>query len=468
LLHGTTSFCTGKDKLPAARRLTCVAVLTLLIAFSLPNVSRAAQITLQWDPVEADNIAGYRVFTRVADSAYDYSAPAYEDSANSCTIEVPLESSSCCFVVRAYDAANEESGDSNEVCAERLAMAETESQTTSTENSSQESTAETAVTPVPEEPPAATDEAAEPPSTPEAVPTEDDPSQISLTPDLQTTEFVGATEDDSHRGTRWLIYRSLDDLCVFNLYTETYLTSLPLPPLILDGETAYYWTAQYYAQNGAMSPPAKNSDVATTAWLEDLNVNGLHDGFEIVTSTDLDRDGQADESQTGMSRIGGIYDNQTYGVKFVQSGSAVTLQAAQPFDPAMMETPPSGMEVSLPAGLLNLKISVPQTGATVTLSVYLASPVPENMYWINYHPGLGYNDYTYNSSIAADRSVITIEVTDGGQGDMDGTANGFIVTLGGYGRTITTSTSAALSSDDTASAAEPKTAACFIQSIAAP
>lgn len=452
--HSNAIIRTGMGRATAITCIISIACLVVLFMFSLPVTSYAASATFEWNPVAEEYIAGYRIFFREVDQLYDYSAPCWEGSETTCTIELPEGTTAGYFVVRAFDKTNHESVDSNEIGVGLPDPTETE------EDSSQ-------YHPPFEEPPV-TDDTAAVPETPTIVQTNDDPNQFPLTPELRTSEFKGAVVGDSHLGTRWMVYRSSDERCVFNLYTETYLTVFTLPPLVLDGETQYYWTAQHYAQNGAVSSPAENRSFTTIAWLADSNANGLHDGYELVTATDLDGNGQADEDQTDMTCINGAYDNQIFGIKTGTDGLPTPLQAVQPIDAAAVASPPSGLTADLPAGLMNFKLSTGQSGATVAVNIYLSSAISSSDYWINYHPGLGYGSFVADSSISVDRKVVTIELTDGGEGDMDGYANGQIVAMGGYGRiTGTTTNPATLTSDSTAQT-ESKEAGCFIQSIVAP
>lgn len=89
-------------------------VLFFLLLFFLPTtVAAATSVTLRWD---ANNPApeGYRVFARRGDQFYDYSRPAWEGTATTCTIDNLEDLTEYYFVVRAYDGYLE-SIDSEEV-----------------------------------------------------------------------------------------------------------------------------------------------------------------------------------------------------------------------------------------------------------------------------------------------------------------------------------------------------------------
>jgi len=81
------------------------------ISFS-PIIASAAQVALEWDENDEEDLAGYRVFCREENQIYDYDHPVWEGSENSCIISRDVKSY---FVVRAFNTSNMESGNSNEV-----------------------------------------------------------------------------------------------------------------------------------------------------------------------------------------------------------------------------------------------------------------------------------------------------------------------------------------------------------------
>ena len=89
--------------------------LTAICLFATAAI--AGEVTLAWD-ANIEPVTGYRIYgARIAD-AYDFTAPLYEGSATSCTIEI-ANAAEYKFVARAYlvgeSGAVYESGNSNEV-----------------------------------------------------------------------------------------------------------------------------------------------------------------------------------------------------------------------------------------------------------------------------------------------------------------------------------------------------------------
>ena len=89
---------------------------------SIINSSAATQVTIEWTPNTEPDLAGYRVFYREQNQSYDYANPSWEGTAPYCTIYDLDESKTYCFVVRAFDTEEFESGSSNEVCQEPLVI----------------------------------------------------------------------------------------------------------------------------------------------------------------------------------------------------------------------------------------------------------------------------------------------------------------------------------------------------------
>jgi hypothetical protein len=76
----------------------------------------AAEVTLAWEPNNEPDLSGYRIFVREEGQDYDYQSPAWEGTATTCSITGLNDFTVYCFVARAFDTSNNESGDSHEVC----------------------------------------------------------------------------------------------------------------------------------------------------------------------------------------------------------------------------------------------------------------------------------------------------------------------------------------------------------------
>lgn len=430
------------------------------------TVSQAAEVTLQWDAVSDANVAGYRVFSRTQNKGYDYATPAWQGADPVCTIAGLSGQATYYFVVRAFDRSDNESGDSNEVsliaAGEQASAADSfDAADTADETAAVDAGDDTDGAPFP--PAEAVDTPCETsgeedvegsvPETPETALPDEDPEQVSCEPDLLTSDFASGSGSDRHAYTRWLIFRDSDDLCVFDQISELCLTTMSVPPLVLQGGTSYYWTATHYTPSGAASQPADDSYFTTVEWAADLDANGIPDSQELGTETDLDHDGQADETQENMKCFWDAYATREIGVKLTTGWPRDQLAVAQSIDPMAIATP-SGLQPDLPGGLINFKLQLESTSTSAIVSIYFPDPVPDAVFWLIFDPARGYLDFGGNTSVSSDRRTATLYLEDGEPGDMDGVANGVIVAMAGYGYAKTStglsslSGSAGIQSDD--------------------
>ena len=103
---------TGKKPVCAVARVYLVVVVLLLMP---AGAMAGIQLNFEWDPNPEPDIAGYRVFSRLAGEDYDYDDPDWDGQDVYCSIWIDNEGANYFFVVRAYDTDGFESDDSNEV-----------------------------------------------------------------------------------------------------------------------------------------------------------------------------------------------------------------------------------------------------------------------------------------------------------------------------------------------------------------
>ncbi|KJS32894.1 MAG: hypothetical protein VR64_05030 [Desulfatitalea sp. BRH_c12] len=383
------------------RYLAGTFLCALLLAAFTPLDSIAAQVTLQWDPSTGATVSGYRLFGRAAGQAYNYNGPSWEGATTTCTINQLASNKVYYFVVRAYDSQGNESANSNEVVFRTSSIS-----------------------------------GASPNATPPAAPSAQIPSHnaldVPLDADLATSAFSGSAAGDTHKLTRWQVFRGSDDECVFDLYSDAYLTQTTLPPLVLEGLTDYYWTSQHFNQTDAASAPAASCSFTTAEWAADDNANGIPDSQELLTDTDLDQDGHPDADQANLKCFMSALGDQQIGVSATSSSGTVRLEAAQGVDPSTVSVP-AGPSPTLPAGLFNVRMAIDQPGETVMVTLYFAHAISQQERFAMFDPALGYVDYSGTFVVAEDGQSASCQMQDGGEGDMDGVANGTIVTMGGYG-----------------------------------
>lgn len=105
----------GSLGLTAAMMLFALCMTIVMTAFV--SSARAADVTFSWDANTESDIAGYRLFQRQQGQTYDFGTSVWEGAGTTCTISfTEQQGTSYCWVLRAFDLANQESGNSNEVC----------------------------------------------------------------------------------------------------------------------------------------------------------------------------------------------------------------------------------------------------------------------------------------------------------------------------------------------------------------
>ena len=97
------------------KRLLYALIAFILLFCIFPTWAHGEDVRLAWDANSESDLAGYRIFMRQSGSSYNYSNPNWQGTATTCTVVAPLTDTLYYFVARAFDTADNESGNSNEV-----------------------------------------------------------------------------------------------------------------------------------------------------------------------------------------------------------------------------------------------------------------------------------------------------------------------------------------------------------------
>jgi len=254
-------------------------------------------------------------------------------------------------------------------------------------------------------------------------------TQLSLTPDLMIDKDIDPVTCDSVLKTRWQISDQADFLeLVYNRNVfDADLFSHQVPQGVLQPDIMYYWRADIHCSSGCTSEYSTPSAFTTGEAENDANGNGIPDNQELDGETALDGDGQPDNYGNHFKGIatvvGDIY------VAIETSGNITSLQSLDNMDQATLE----GMPDDMPWGLISFRIETANPGDTVQVTIYFDEQAPDGAVYYKYDPIDGWIDYSEHATFAPDMMSVTIEIQDGGFGDMDGAANGIIVDPGGVG-----------------------------------
>ena len=267
------------------------------------------------------------------------------------------------------------------------------------------------------------------PVIPELISPVDNQDDVTLAPHLQAGSFAATLLSGTHDWTLWQVSDSndFDGVLVLDVDSQANLTNLPLPELLLDPDTTYYWRANFINNSDQESGWSTPFAFTTTDSPPDGDGDGVPDDQEVADGVDLDQNGTDDNVQADMMSVQTAVGDGQIGIK---DTADATVEALAAIDPATI-TDMNNRPDELPFGLIAFKINVAQ-GDTVDFPILLSDPAPADAKWFKYDPVNGWQDYSANAVFSPDRMTVTLTLTDGDDGDADFTDNSTIVDPGGY------------------------------------
>jgi major membrane immunogen (membrane-anchored lipoprotein) len=251
-------------------------------------------------------------------------------------------------------------------------------------------------------------------------------AQVSLTPELTADSSV------STGYTEWQISTDPEFTNIVMDVTRTVNgKSLKVPELVLNGQTTYYWRMKTKSTKGASdwSKPAAFITVPET-W-NDANGNGIPDSQDVSSDTDLNHDGIIDRLQPDVIKVVKCYNGKgVFGIAKLSNVTDIEILSA------MDDTTISdklNRPSTMPMGLAGFRIVTSNPGDKVMIGIHLSEPAPANAGWYKYDSVKGWQNYSAHANFSQDRKMVTVELTDGGEGDADGCVNGVIVDPAGIG-----------------------------------
>jgi hypothetical protein len=275
-----------------------------------------------------------------------------------------------------------------------------------------------------------------PPQKPVLLSPADGEQDVALTPKLETDAFQDQDPGDSHALTEWEISAVEGDFSesalVFRLESGTYLTSFVVPEAILDLNRTYFWRVRFQDSKGEPSEWSEAASFVTVTVDEnDQDGNGTPDEQEVDDrKLDLDADGIPDITEPDMACVKTALGNQKIALSGVTN--VVSIDYVKSVDPA--DIPGTGKKPhQFPWGVISFRVAVDHPGDTAKVIVYLPHPASPNARWYKYDVINGWQDYSDHVTFGGKRKSVILELTDGGDGDTDGVANGVIVDPSGVG-----------------------------------
>jgi hypothetical protein len=253
---------------------------------------------------------------------------------------------------------------------------------------------------------------------------------VSLTPQFEAEDFNDPNVNDVHSKTQWVIIRAFDDVCVFDVTTDTSLTSITIPTHILEENSEYIWKVRFIDNHDTPSEWSDEKVFISDFADYDTDKNGVPDVQEVAETLDLDKDGTVDIVQSDIKCVSVENGESQICISIRDAENAVSivsLAAQDPSDP-QLDSQTEGKPSYFEFGLLDFKVLVNNPGDETVVTIYLSKPAFIEGNCFKYDPvngtWLDYSDYT---DFSPSREEVYLTLKDGGFGDADGIENGIIV-----------------------------------------
>ncbi len=293
---------------------------------------------------------------------------------------------------------------------------------------------------------------------------------VSLTPELKTDEYYDPDIDDVHSQTQWEIIRAEDEYIVFDVTTDSSLTAMTVPKMILDYDTDYIWRVKFIDNHSAASEWSEAGYFRTEFSQQDSDGNGILDHQEVGDTLDLDNDGVPDREQPDIKCIVANSGNAQIGVSIrdadnVDSILSLEIEATENAD---LVSNSKGKPRFIDFGLLHFKLLLNAPGEEAVVTIYLSdapfgkskSNKRERVKMYKFDPvNAEWLDYSQYAEFSSDRKKVYLTLKDGGFGDADGIENGIIVDPLAFGSDADSNSGSGSDSDDSLI---PDNVSCFI------
>jgi hypothetical protein len=245
------------------------------------------------------------------------------------------------------------------------------------------------------------------------------------------TEPFSDPDGDTHKETQWQIVKAADSSVVLEVVSNEHLTAISVPHAVLDRNTTYNVSVQFFDVYDEPSPWSDPVVFTTHNSVVDYDDDGIPDDREVDDTVDLNEDGTPDNDQPDVikSAKSAVAGKKPFGICKIETNvdSIVVLEPIHPSEIMDKKNKPKKFLY----GLAAYRLKVNQVGATTQVKVYFSEDISETSGYYIYDTINGWQDYTQYTIFNPDRRSVTVELQDGGHGDSDGVANGIIVDPGG-------------------------------------
>ncbi len=246
---------------------------------------------------------------------------------------------------------------------------------------------------------------------------------------LTASEFIDPDTDDNHTQSEWVVFTEHQEQTVLQVIVDKgKLTSYRLPRLTLNPSTSYLCQVRYYDDLGQMSDWSLPVQFTTRAGKNDDNKNGVSDNQDVTEETDLNLNGLSDLDETQSTRSLMALDGEhMIAVDVKDNTPSVSIDSASVIDPNDLNETPEWDDVYT-YGLFTFRIQVQEPGQKTLTTIYLSDTVEPGTRWTSLTVDGDWTDCTSDITKNDDGYSIRRSITDGGAYDVDGVANGTIIT----------------------------------------
>ena len=207
------------------------------------------------------------------------------------------------------------------------------------------------------------------------------------------------------------------------------LTSYQPSNLVLKPNTTYYWKVRFLGPQGNNSEWSDTFSFTTQTAQNDEDDNGIQDDQEADDDDDLDNDGIPDNSQDDVIKS---FKAKEGDIKMGIRPQNCDITMVEALDSESVSDE-GDIPDQVPYGLVSYRLTVPEYGGTAIVKIYLSEPAPDNATGVFYDSLDGWQDVSAHAVFSDDRTVVTVELKDGGYGDNDHMEKKIIVDPSGIG-----------------------------------
>lgn len=250
---------------------------------------------------------------------------------------------------------------------------------------------------------------------------------VSLSATLETG-YAGTADPAAHGLTRWQAAADTAfSALVMDIESENCLNQLVVPTMVLVKESSYYWRARYIDNDGVgwMWSAVRRFATETEPFADD-DGNGIPDNQQMPAgrALDLDNDGTPDDGQAGMMVV--ALPDGSGQISFKAGDNVQSIQGLMRIDPADISDTANRPD-DLPLELYGFRCTLETPDRPAFVRAICSAPFTDKAAWYKYDTVNGWQDFGPGITFGADRLSVLIELTDGGNGDADGVANGIVV-----------------------------------------